>query len=837
VVSEKLKERGYITVRTIGSGSFGVVDLIRRSKDGKLFTAKCIRDFKTKKEEDIIHEAKVMRRYRHANIVSFLESFRAKSVFVIVMEYCDSGDLQERLKFLRTEGRYLSKQKALRWFVQIAFALEYLHNCNVLHRDVKPGNIFLSHGGDIAKLGDLGNTRILENTRDMASTSCGTPFYMSPELGSSNSLFLPHTHTYTHTHLHTHTHTARGQTYNKKSDIWSLGCVLYEMISLRKPFPAKGLAELVLKIASQDPVDNLPFEVCRPGGKLSQMIKSMLHKNSTMRPCIEDILNLQPSRDVIEELAKSKKQSLKAVSELCLEHLKEKDVHEKEEEKKKKKREEEDYEVISATPLKPFAPSPALTVTKKVAKRIYEELFVELQRHLKEKKMIAQDARRRLVGRVFVVKDTKKKKKKERTLDKLFGKLIVPWLRVKWSDWQANTNDFVGTIEDQTVVRAMWVRKDSSVTTFYVLLFSSTPSSSSSSWNPLNTMLKHTRGLLKGNQQEDLKCEELAVYFPAATTAPLLVPIELIENALSTSIHLAGQDVSLNLLRPPPHSPPGNTTSRKKRRGRDRSSSSSSVASNSSRDSSSKKSDRRSRRSRSRSSRRRSKSRDSSSKDNRRKKKGELLKDTALPPLFLSPIVTEDRKSTKKSRRHSATSAPSPTYKAFRRRKPLPKIVRPWSAPHPQNDGLTLTSSSPSPQSIQSEPLPSPPIITKKYARGSPHMWILDRKRRRSISSETFDKTRTSSHDSDSVCSSFDECVAMGFESKSSSPVEALATSLSQILSDDNLLSPGSPSLLPQPALIRTKSSGGSSISSSSSNSRRASLPPMVPRNQKRVYS
>ena len=104
----KLQERGYVRVN-IGSGSFGVVDLIKRSKDGRLFIAKCIRECTTKKEEvDIIHEAKVMRRYRHPNLVSFLESKKffqkAKSIFVIVMEYCDSGDLQEHLKYLKITG-------------------------------------------------------------------------------------------------------------------------------------------------------------------------------------------------------------------------------------------------------------------------------------------------------------------------------------------------------------------------------------------------------------------------------------------------------------------------------------------------------------------------------------------------------------------------------------------------------------------------------------------------------------------------------------------------------------------------------------------------------------
>ena len=238
------------------------------------------------------------------------------------------------------------------------------------------------------------------------------------------------------------------------------------MISLQKPFPAKGLAELVLKIASQDPAENLPFEVCRPGGKLSRMIQSMIHKNSDLRPCIEDVLKTQLSRDVIQELAESTKKSFKAVSELCRERLRKQELRDVKEEEEKnveiENDEEEDNKVISPTPLQPFAPSPALTITKKVAQRIYDELFVELQRHLKEKKMICN---RHRVGRVFVVRHS--------APDAMFGKLIVPWLRVKWSDWQANTNDFVGTIDDQKIVRAMCVRKDSSSTTCYILLFSS----------------------------------------------------------------------------------------------------------------------------------------------------------------------------------------------------------------------------------------------------------------------------------------------------------------------------------------------------------------------------
>ena len=91
----------------------------------------------------------------------------------------------------------------MHWFVQICAALKYIHKRRVLHRDVKASNVFLTASGCV-KLGDFGISRVLQGTRDKATTVAGTPAYMSPEMCQSKE-------------------------YTLKSDIWALGCLLYEL--------------------------------------------------------------------------------------------------------------------------------------------------------------------------------------------------------------------------------------------------------------------------------------------------------------------------------------------------------------------------------------------------------------------------------------------------------------------------------------------------------------------------------------------------------------------------------------------------------------------------------
>lgn len=116
------------------------------------------------------------------------------------------GDLAYHVKKMRQKGEHFSEDLIMQWFVQLCLALEYIHKRKILHRDLKSQNIFLTKNNTI-KLGDFGISKVLEHTNDQALTVQGTPYYMSPEVCQSKP-------------------------YNYTSDVWSLGCILYELCTL-----------------------------------------------------------------------------------------------------------------------------------------------------------------------------------------------------------------------------------------------------------------------------------------------------------------------------------------------------------------------------------------------------------------------------------------------------------------------------------------------------------------------------------------------------------------------------------------------------------------------------
>ncbi|KAM9859411.1 serine/threonine-protein kinase Nek4 [Aulostomus maculatus] len=174
------------------------------------------------------------------------------------MGFCEGGDLYHRLK--QQKGELLPERQVVEWFVQIAMALQYLHERNILHRDLKTQNIFLTKT-NIIKVGDLGIARVLENQNDMASTLIGTPYYMSPELFSNKP-------------------------YNHKSDVWALGCCVYEMSTLKHAFNAKDMNSLVYRIVE----GKLPQMPSKYDPQLGDLIKSMLCKRPDDRPEVKMIL-------------------------------------------------------------------------------------------------------------------------------------------------------------------------------------------------------------------------------------------------------------------------------------------------------------------------------------------------------------------------------------------------------------------------------------------------------------------------------------------------------------------------------------------------------------------
>ncbi|XP_053508511.1 serine/threonine-protein kinase Nek4 isoform X3 [Ictalurus furcatus] len=175
----------YVFIRVVGKGSYGEVNLVQHKSERKQYVIKKLnlRTSSKRERRAAEQEAQLLSQLKHPNIVTYRESWEGEDYqLYIVMGFCEGGDLYHRLK--QQKGELLPERQVVEWFVQIAMALQYLHEKHILHRDLKTQNIFLTKT-NIIKVGDLGIARVLENQNDMASTLIGTPYYMSPELFSN----------------------------------------------------------------------------------------------------------------------------------------------------------------------------------------------------------------------------------------------------------------------------------------------------------------------------------------------------------------------------------------------------------------------------------------------------------------------------------------------------------------------------------------------------------------------------------------------------------------------------------------------------------------------------
>nr|XP_014121447.1 serine/threonine-protein kinase Nek4 isoform X3 [Zonotrichia albicollis] len=251
----------YCFLRAVGKGSYGEVSLARHRQDRKQYVIKKLnlRSASSRERRAAEQEAQLLSQLRHPNIVTYRESWQGDDGHLyIVMGFCEGGDLYHKLK--EQKGKLLPESRVVEWFVQIAMALQYLHEKHILHRDLKTQNIFLTRT-NIIKVGDLGIARVLENQYDMASTLIGTPYYMSPELFSNKP-------------------------YNYKSDVWALGCCVYEMATLKHAFNAKDMNSLAYRIIE----GKLPPMPKDYSPQLVAIIQTMLSKKPEERPSVKSIL-------------------------------------------------------------------------------------------------------------------------------------------------------------------------------------------------------------------------------------------------------------------------------------------------------------------------------------------------------------------------------------------------------------------------------------------------------------------------------------------------------------------------------------------------------------------
>ncbi|KAK2499548.1 hypothetical protein MC885_001321 [Smutsia gigantea] len=251
---------GYTVLRVIGEGSFGRALLVHQESSNQMFAMKEIRLPKSSSyTQNSRKEAVFLAKMKHPNIVAFKESFEVEGHLYIVMEYCDGGDLMQKIK--HQKGKLFPEDTILNWFTQMCLGVNHIHKKRVLHRDIKSKNIFLTQNGKI-KLGDFGSARLLSHPMAFACTYVGTPYYVAPEIWEN----MP---------------------YNNKSDMWSLGCILYELCTLQHPFQANSWKSLILKIC-QGSVSPLPSHYSY---ELQHLIKQLFKKNPSQRPSATTLLS------------------------------------------------------------------------------------------------------------------------------------------------------------------------------------------------------------------------------------------------------------------------------------------------------------------------------------------------------------------------------------------------------------------------------------------------------------------------------------------------------------------------------------------------------------------
>jgi len=255
--------KNYIIEKELGKGTYGIVYKATKKDDNKICVIKQIslQGLNESQKKEVKSESEILKSINSKYVVKYYDSFEEENNLNIVMEYCESGDLNDFIENQKKTKHLLQENIVWKFFIKITLGLADIHKSKILHRDLKSLNIFLKEGNDV-RVGDLGVAKVLNQTF-FAKTFIGTPYYLSPEI-------------------------CEDKPYNDKSDVWALGCILYELCTYKHPFTAKSQGGLILKILNDNPEPINDY--------YSKDLKDVLHKifdkDFKKRPSCLDILRM-----------------------------------------------------------------------------------------------------------------------------------------------------------------------------------------------------------------------------------------------------------------------------------------------------------------------------------------------------------------------------------------------------------------------------------------------------------------------------------------------------------------------------------------------------------------
>ena len=262
---------GFEIIQKLGDGSFSVVYKVRRKLDNIIYALKKVKLLKLKEKEkqNALNEVRILASIKSPFVIKYKEAFIEESdkSLCIVMEYANHGDLHQTISKFRKMNYLMDESDIWRILIQMVKGLKALHDLKILHRDLKSANIFLFSDGT-AKIGDCNVSKVVYE--GIGYTQTGTPYYASPEVWNDSP-------------------------YDIKSDIWSLGVVIYEMLTLHPPFRAENMEDLYKKV--------LKGQYAKINDKysddISNIIKLLLKVNPNERPTCDQILK---NKSVMERI-------------------------------------------------------------------------------------------------------------------------------------------------------------------------------------------------------------------------------------------------------------------------------------------------------------------------------------------------------------------------------------------------------------------------------------------------------------------------------------------------------------------------------------------------------